>query len=41
MWGTRGAFLPAVEMVCYGCVGHGWPLEADIRLTYDGMRLDF
>jgi hypothetical protein len=34
MWRTRGPFLPAVAMVCYGCVGQCWPLEADVRLTY-------
>jgi hypothetical protein len=33
MWGTRGPFLLAVEMVCYGCVGRGWLLEADISST--------
>jgi hypothetical protein len=34
MWGTRGLFLPAVAMVCFGCVGQCWPLEADVRSTY-------
>ncbi len=34
MWGTRGPFPPAAAMVCYGCVGRCWPLEADVRLTY-------
>jgi hypothetical protein len=34
MWGTRGPFPPAAVMVCYGCVGQCWLLEADIRLTY-------
>ncbi len=34
IWGTRGAFLPAVAMVGYGCVGQCWLLEADIRSTY-------
>jgi hypothetical protein len=29
MWGTRGPFQPAAAMVCYGCVGRYWPLEAD------------
>ncbi len=33
MWGTRGPFLPAAAMVCYGCVGHCWPLEADVSTT--------
>ncbi len=32
--GTRGPFPPASAMVCYGCVGQCWPLEADVRLTY-------
>jgi hypothetical protein len=34
MWGTRGPFLPEAAMVCYGCVGQCWPLEADVRSTY-------
>jgi hypothetical protein len=34
MWGTRGPFLPAAAMVCYGCVGQCWPLEADVRSAY-------
>ncbi len=34
MWGTRGPFPPVAVMVCYGCVGQCWPLEADIRSTY-------
>jgi hypothetical protein len=34
MWGTRGPFLPAAAMVCYGCVGRCWPMEADVRSTY-------
>jgi hypothetical protein len=34
MWGTRGPFLLAAVMVCYGCVGRCWPLEADVRSTY-------
>jgi hypothetical protein len=34
MWGTRGAFPPAVAMVGYGCVGRCWPLEAVVRSTY-------
>ncbi len=34
MWGTRGPFLPAAAMICYGCVGQFWPLEADVRSTY-------
>ncbi len=32
MRGTRGP-LPAAAMVCYGCVGCCWPLEADISST--------
>ncbi len=34
MWGTRGPFPPAAAMVCYGCVGRCWSLEADVRSTY-------
>jgi hypothetical protein len=34
MWGTRGPFPPAAAMVCYGCVGQCWPLEADVRSNY-------
>jgi hypothetical protein len=34
MWGTRGPFLPAAAMVCYGYVGRCWPLEADVSSTY-------
>ncbi len=34
MWGTRGPFLPVAAMVCLGCVGRCWPLEADVRVTY-------
>jgi hypothetical protein len=34
MWGTRGPFLLVAAMVCYGCVGRCWPLEADVRSTY-------
>ncbi len=34
MWGTRGPFPPVVAMVCYGCVGRCWPLEADVRSAY-------
>jgi hypothetical protein len=33
MWGTKGPFLPAVAMVCYGCVGCCWPLEAEVSST--------
>ncbi len=33
MWGTRGPFMSAAAMVCYGCVGHCWPLKADISST--------
>jgi hypothetical protein len=33
MWGTRGPFPPAAAMVCYGCVGRCWPLEADVSST--------
>jgi hypothetical protein len=33
MWGTRGAFPPAAALVCFGCVGQYWRLEADVRLT--------
>jgi hypothetical protein len=31
---TRGPFPPAAAMVCYGCAGQCWPLEADVRSTY-------
>jgi hypothetical protein len=34
MWGTRGPFLPAAAMVCFGCGGRCWPLEADVRSAY-------
>ncbi len=34
MWDVRGQFLPAAAVVGYGCVGHCWPLEANIRSTY-------
>ncbi len=34
MWGARGPFLLAAVMVGHGCVGHGWPLEANVRSTY-------
>jgi hypothetical protein len=33
MWGTRGPFFPAAAMVCYGYVGHCWPLDADVSST--------
>jgi hypothetical protein len=31
MWGAGGPFLPAAAMVGYGCDGHSWPLEANVR----------
>ncbi len=34
MWGTRGPFPLVAAMVCHGCVGGCWPLEADVRSTY-------
>ncbi len=34
MWGTRGSLPAAAAIVCYGCVGQCWLLEADIRSTY-------
>jgi hypothetical protein len=34
MWGARGPFQPAAAMVCYGCVGCCWLLEANVRSTY-------
>jgi hypothetical protein len=34
MWDTGGPFPRAAAMVCYGCVGQCWPLEADVRSTY-------
>ncbi len=30
MWGTRGLFPPAAAMVCYGCVGCCWQLDANV-----------
>jgi hypothetical protein len=33
MWGTRGPFPPVAAMVCYGCVGCCWPLEANVSST--------
>ncbi len=34
MWGARGPSPLAAAMVGYGCVGHCWLLEANIRSTY-------
>ncbi len=33
MWGTKGPFPPVAAMVCYGCVGRCWPLEAEVSST--------
>ncbi len=32
MRGAGGPFLPAAAMVCYGCVGYCWPLEANVNV---------
>ncbi len=34
LWGTRGPFPPAAAMVCFGCVGWCWPLEAYVWWTH-------
>ncbi len=41
MWGTRGPFPLVAAMVCYGCVGRCWPLEADVRSTYCRKSINF
>ncbi len=33
MWGTRGSFPMGAAMVCCGCVGRCWLLEADVSST--------